>query len=327
VKKALVIFSGGLDSLLSSLLIMAQGIKVEGVYFSTPFFPKDQAIKSANQIKLHLQVIDITTEILDIIKYPLFGYGQGLNPCLDCHLFMCKKACEIMSKKGYDFIISGEVLGQRPLSQTKEAILKIAKQCPCHDFLLRPLSAKLLPPTIPEQKNIVQREKLLDIKGRSRKKQLELANRFGLKSYPSPAGGCLLTDKAFALKLKDLLNYQKVISHRDLELLKVGRHFRLNPSNKAIVGRNKEENEKIASLSYDHDAIFQTIGYPGPLVLVPAGGNSVGQKWAAILTVSYSDLPLYKNIEVRMRCKSKEKLFSVAAHRKEELAKYLIKAD
>ncbi|HEC49929.1 MAG TPA: tRNA 4-thiouridine(8) synthase ThiI, partial [Candidatus Desulfofervidus auxilii] len=165
--KALALFSGGLDSILAVLFIRAQGIQVEGVYFESPFFPRNQAVKSAEQINLPLKIVDITHDILALVRHPRFGYGQGLNPCLDCHLLMCNKACEIMHQEGYDFIISGEVLGQRPLSQTKQAMLKINKECLCSDYIVRPLSGKLLPPTIPEQKGIVQREMLLDIRGRS----------------------------------------------------------------------------------------------------------------------------------------------------------------
>ncbi|AMM40496.1 thiamin biosynthesis protein ThiI [Candidatus Desulfofervidus auxilii] len=322
--KALALFSGGLDSILAVLFIRAQGIQVEGVYFESPFFPRNQAVKSAEQINLPLKIVDITHDILALVRHPRFGYGQGLNPCLDCHLLMCNKACEIMHQEGYNFIISGEVLGQRPLSQTKQAMLKINKECLCSDYIVRPLSGKLLPPTIPEQKGIVQREMLLDIRGRSRKKQMQLATQLGLKTYPSPAGGCLLTDQTIAARLRDLLAHQKNILPRDLELLKLGRHFRLNPATKAIVGRNREENKKIEALGLYEDALLETIDYPSPLVLIPFGGDLDGQKWAAMLTASYSDAPLDKSVSIKMKWKGEEKILFTSVCSKEKLHKYLI---
>jgi tRNA U34 2-thiouridine synthase MnmA/TrmU len=269
--------------------------------------------------------VDITNEMLSIIKKPRFGYGKGLNPCMDCHLLMCQKACEMREKEGYDFIITGEVLGQRPLSQTKQAMLKIQKECTCGDYLLRPLSAKHLPPTIPEKEGWVKREALLDLKGRSRRFQMELAKEFGLKDYPSPAGGCLLTDVTFATRLKDLLAYQEDVAPRDLELLKVGRHFRLNPKTKAIVGRKEKENQILQGLLIHKDAKIKVIGYPGPLVLVPYGGDPEGIKLAAILAVAYSDAPKDKPVGVSIQYRGRKAEIKTSALPKEVLHQYLIK--
>ncbi|MCD6319263.1 MAG: tRNA 4-thiouridine(8) synthase ThiI [Candidatus Desulfofervidaceae bacterium] len=325
MKKVLAIFSGGLDSLLAVCLIRQQGFVVEGVYFETPFFPAERARQSAKQINLPLSIVDITGEMLTIIKNPRFGYGSGLNPCLDCHLLMCKKACKIMQEKRYAFIISGEVLGQRPLSQTKEAMLKITKECPCGDYVLRPLSAKLLPPTKAEQEGWIDRNQLLDIKGRSRAYQIELAKKFGINDYPAPAGGCLLTDTIFAARLKDLLVHQEKINRRDLELLKLGRHFRLNEVTKAIVGRNQRENEILKRLSLPEDTALEVINYPGPFVLIPYGGDFAGEELASILAVSYSDAPKGKPAIIFIKQKGKVKEVKAHASPKEELHRYLIK--
>jgi len=322
--KALALFSGGLDSMLSVLILRKQDIFVEGVYFETPFFTAERAIKSARKIDLPLRIIDITDEMLKIIKVPKFGYGQGLNPCLDCHLFMCKKACEIKEKESYDFIVTGEVLGQRPLTQTKQALLIISKNCPCSDYIIRPLSAKVLPLTIPEIMGWVDRDKFFGIKGRSRKEQIRLANEFGLKDYPSPAGGCLLTDKNFSKRLKDLFKYQENISRRDLELLKIGRHFRLNSKTKAIVGRNQKENKTIISLSLPKDTIIQVTGYPGPIVLLPNGGDEEGELIAKLLAASYSDAPEGKDVKVRIKKEMNIKIETAQSLSKNVLRKYLI---
>ncbi len=324
--RALSIFSGGLDSILSVLVLRKQGIEIEGVYLETPFFSSERARKSAQKIGIPLRIMDITDEMLSIIKDPKFGYGTGLNPCLDCHLLMATKACEIMKKEGFDFIFTGEVLGQRPVSQTKKALLKIKELCGCGEYLLLPLSAKHLPITLPEMEGKVNRDRLLDIHGRSRNEQLKLAKSFGIDAYPSPAGGCLLTDKVFSGRLKDLLTHQKEIKRRDLRLLKLGRHFRLNPLTKAIVGRNKRENEDLISLVTPKDSYLNALKYPGPLVLLPYGGDNKGKKQAAILAASYSDAP--SNIPVTIKVSSNNKVYYINAlsQSKTDLRKFMIKA-
>jgi len=323
--RALSIFSGGLDSILSVLVLRKQGIEIEGVYFETPFFLSERAKKISQKIGIFLRIVDITDEMLSIIKNPKFGYGTGLNPCMDCHLLMARKACEIMKKEGFDFIFSGEVLGQRPMSQTKKALLKIKELCGCGDYLLLPLSAKHLPITLPEMEEKVDRNRLLDIYGRSRNEQLKLAKNFGIDAYPSPAGGCLLTDKVISGRLKDLLIHQKKIKKRDLQLLKLGRHFRLNSLTKVIVGRNKKENEDIISLVIPEDTYLNAIKYPGPLVMLPYGGDDKGEKQAAILAASYSDA--LSDMPVTIKVSSNNKVYYVNAFSqpKTYLQKFMIK--
>ncbi len=327
--KALAIFSGGLDSILAVEIIRKEGIEVDGVYFETPFFPSYRAKESAFQIGLNLRIVDITKEMLSIIKKPRFGHGAGLNPCMDCHLLMCQKACEIMKREGYAFLITGEVLGQRPFSQTKQAMLKIQRECLCGDYLLRPLSAKCLPATLPESEGLIERHKLLDFKGRSRKPQMKLAQKLGIKDYPTPAGGCLLTDLEFSARLKDLLDFQlkakpNDIQPRDLELLKIGRHFRINPQTKVVVGRNQKENELLKTLALPEDAQLRVISYPGPRVLIPYGGDLEGIKMAAVLAVSYSDAPKNRPVRVQVNYKGKFTEVQTSALPKESCKPFLI---
>lgn len=289
--KALGLFSGGLDSILATLLLREQGIEVTGLVWVTPFFNVVQARRSAAQINLPLREEDLTERFLPLLRHPPHGFGKHLNPCVDCHLLMLKEAGRLMEAEGYDFLFTGEVLGQRPFSQHRWALEFIARECGCADRLLRPLSAQLLPVTKPEREGLVDRSRLLALKGRGRKAQLELAARFGLTSFPSPAGGCLLTDKGYSDRLRDLLAHQQQLSHRDLELLKYGRHFRLNPDSKAIVGRHQRDNEAIQALSQPGDLLLKVADYPGPLVLLPQTSNDGALAAAASLCASYSDAP------------------------------------
>jgi tRNA U34 2-thiouridine synthase MnmA/TrmU len=286
--KALVLFSGGLDSMLSAKILMEQGIKVIPVYFKSYFFGPEIAKKSAEILGLKLKVIDISKEHLKIVRKPKFGYGQSMNPCIDCHLLMLKKAKEIMKKEKFDFVATGEVLGERPMSQNKKALELIEKLSSLKGYLLRPLSAKLLEPTIPEKKRLVDREKLFDIKGRSRKRQIELTKKFGIKWYPSPAGGCILTDLEFGKRLKELFEKKKKIDENDIELLKLGRHFWFDDI-KIIVGRNHEENLKIKKLARKGDILIEMKNYTGPTTLIRGKGikNEILEK-AKELTKFYS---------------------------------------
>jgi len=265
--KALLLFSGGLDSILASKVLLDQGIKVIPVYFKSYFFCPEIAKKSAKEIGLKLKVVDISKEHLKIVRNPKFGYGKSMNPCLDCHLLMLKKAKEIMKKEKYDFIATGEVLGERPMSQNIQALKILEEKSSLKGYLLRPLSAKLLEPTIPEKKGLIDREKLLKIQGRSRKEQIELAKKYKINNYPQPAGGCLLTDLEFGKKLKELFNIAKKIDKKDIELLKLGRHF-LEKNHKIVIGRNGKENKEIKKLVKKGDILIEMKNYPGPLTLI-----------------------------------------------------------
>lgn len=316
--KALSLISGGLDSILATWLILQQGVEVIGITFSTPFFDLKKPKKACEFLKIPLHIVDITEEFLQILKSPKYGYGKNMNPCIDCHSYMIKKAKELLKKFDADFIITGEVLGERPMSQNRQALKIVEKESGTEDILLRPLSAKLLPPTKLEKEGWIDREKLLDIKGRSRKTQLEFAKKMGLKEIPTPAGGCLLTEPNFSRRLKDLLEHEKEITKRDLELLKVGRHFRLNSSIKIIVGRDKEENKKIIDSITANDTIFKA-EEPSPIVLVP---NRILEdneliKEIAKITAYYSDHKNEPKVKVKIKAKDKEKEIEVIPYTKE----------
>lgn len=298
--KSLGLFSGGLDSILAVLLVRSQDIDVHGITFETPFFNAQQARISAKRIGISLTAMDITAEHLEMLRNPRYGYGRNMNPCIDCHTLMLKVAGRKMEETGADFLQTGEVLGQRPMSQSKQSLHVVAKNSGYQDFILRPLSARLLPETKPEREGKVDRSRLLSLQGRGRKEQMEMALRFGVTDYPAPAGGCLLTDPMFSKRLRDLFQHEKDCRIRDIELLKYGRHFRVNAETKVIVGRRRSDNEAIQRLVEDRDTILRTAHFPGPFTLVPYGGDEQTCRAAAALCALYSDAP--KISEVFVTC-------------------------
>jgi tRNA-specific 2-thiouridylase len=289
--KGISLLSGGLDSLLATKVILEQGIEVLGVTFETPFFSARKAQKAATDMGLTLLTLDITEEHIEMLKAPKYGYGKNMNPCIDCHTLMLNKAGRIMEEEGADFVFTGEVLGQRPMSQNRQSLYIVAKNSGYGDYILRPLSAKLLAETKPEIERKIDREKLLDFRGRGRKDQLALARHYGISDYAAPAGGCLLTDPLFSKRLKDLFDHQKDFKIRDVNLLKVGRHFRTDTFSKVIVGRNSFDNEAILRLSEDRDTIIRMANFPGPTVLVPYECDDRTLLLAASICALYSDAP------------------------------------
>lgn len=293
--KALVLFSGGLDSILAVKILQDQGVKTIGLTFKSSFFDLFQAKKAAQELGIELKVIDFSKEHFKIVKSPKYGYGKNLNPCIDCHLLMVKQAYKIMKKEKFDFIATGEVLGERPMSQNKKALQIIAKESGAQKYLLRPLSAKLLDPTDPEKKGLVKREKLFSINGRSRKYQIALAKKWKINWYPNPAGGCLLTNPEFSLKLKILLKNVQRISKSDLELLKMGRHF-WEDKYRIIIGRDRKENKKLKGFKEKGDILIEMKNYPGPTGLIRHYGRfnknknlfSLAEKRAKDLVKFYS---------------------------------------
>ena len=266
--KGLVLFSGGLDSILVVKIFQKEQIKVTGLHFVSYFFDnREQINKLAKNLKIKLKTVDFSEEHLKIVKDPRYGYGKAVNPCIDCHILMFKKAKEIMKAEGFNFIATGEVLGERPMSQNKKALALIEKKSGLEDYLLRPLSAKLLKPTIVEKKKLVNRDNLFDISGRSRKKQLALAKKWKIKNYPMPAGGCLLTDRQFAQRFQSLLKKWPDCQGDDVLLLKIGRHFWLD-DNLILVGRDKEDNQKIEKLAQKGDLLIKPKDFSGPTILV-----------------------------------------------------------
>lgn len=301
--KAIGLISGGLDSLLATKLLQQQGVEVIGLAFKSPFFGISRAKEAAERLGIPLKVIDVTEDLLRIIKNPKYGRGSQMNPCIDCHILMLKKAAEVMKEEGAHFVFTGEVLGQRSFSQTKKALRLIEREAGLEGLLLRPLSAKLLPKTIPEEKGYIKREGLLAIQGRGRKLQMELAEEFGIKDYPPPGGGCLLTDPSFSKRLKDLLEHSDEITRRDLELLKIGRHFRLSKETKAIVGRKEGENRRLQELFLTGDLLMEPKDSPGPVLLLPKGGKESEWSKAAAICLRYSDVP--KERPSRVKCRGK----------------------
>lgn len=269
--KAVSLFSGGLDSILATKIVLEQGIDVFVLNFSTPFFRWNNCKRGKfilkeieEQKEIKFKSIYLGEEYLEILKKPKYGYGKNLNPCIDCKILMFKHAKKFMEEINANFIITGEVLGQRPKSQHLYGLKIIEKETGLEGLILRPLSAKILPPSIPEKMGWVDREKLFSIYGRSRKFQMELAKTFGIKNYPSPAGGCLLTDPEFSKRLKDILK-QKEFNLAEIELLKLGRHFRITPSFKLVIGRNEIENKKLLSLTKQGDIYFEPKEMKGPI--------------------------------------------------------------
>ncbi|MGE4554596.1 MAG: tRNA 4-thiouridine(8) synthase ThiI [Candidatus Paceibacterota bacterium] len=280
--RGILLFSGGLDSLLALKIAERLNIKPLLLIFKSYFFDERLALKAIkeNKITWPYRVIDISKEHFQLVKKPRFGYGKNMNPCLDCHLLMLKIAKKIKDKEKFDLVITGEVLGERPMSQNLSALKLLEKKAKLKGYLLRPLSALLLEPTVLEKKGLIDRSKLLGIFSRSRKEQLELARKFALKWFPTPSGGCLLTDPSFSSRLAQLFKIAKRIRESDLELLKIGRHF-LNEGKdwkaKIIIGRNHQENEKLKALKEKKDILIELENYPGPTAFIRSYQGKISQ--------------------------------------------------
>lgn len=266
--RGLSLMSGGLDSRLAVRVLQRAGADVEAVAFETPFFKADTARRAAQALGVKLHVVDFTDEEVALIENPPHGFGGAMNPCIDCHAAMIRRAGEMMRELGYDFVATGEVRGQRPMSQNAQSLLTVEKASGMRGRLVRPMSAKLLEPTIPEIEGILDREKLLDISGRSRDRQIALAAEFGITDYPSPAGGCKLTEEAFGRKLKDLKEHEGLKSRALLDLLVVGRRFRLPGGSSVILGRDAGENALLGKGSFAA-VLKPTNGIVGPTAAIP----------------------------------------------------------
>ena len=304
-RKAVALISGGLDSMLAARLIRNQGIHVEGINFFTGFCveghthairrghndkPKrNNALWSAEQVGIKLHIIDVIDEYKDVVINPKHGYGTHLNPCLDCKGFMVRKAREWMEQHDFDFIITGEVLGQRPMSQRRDTMPVVARESGAFDRLLRPLCARLLPPTLPEREGWVDREQLLDFNGRNRKPQMALAARFGFSEYAQPAGGCcFLTDGNYTRRLGDLWTHRgdKRYELDDILLLKIGRHLRPRPHFKLIVAREQGETNFLNGYRRDFTHLYAT-SHSGPIALVEGEAGEADLKLAARITARF----------------------------------------
>ncbi len=293
-KKTVALLSGGLDSVLAAKLIMEQGFDVIGLYFTSAFSKsygsehQTHAARVAKEIGIDLRVEDMGQEYIDLVRNPVHGYGKNVNPCIDCKIFMLRKAKAVMEEVNTSFVITGEVLGQRPMSQRRDTFHVIERDADMRGMILRPLSATVLPPTKAELDGLVQRDKLLGISGRSRTVQLRLAERYGIHGFSTPAGGCLLTDKNFADKLRDLYEDSQAVTPNDIRLLTVGRHYRIDAGVKIVLGRDNRENNVLMSLAPHGYQLFMPDDFPGPVALLNGKPTQDIKQTIGRLIITYS---------------------------------------
>lgn len=295
-RRAIALFSGGLDSTLAIRLMQDQGIQVHAVHFTSPFFGvspntdsgKYDARTAAEKLSVPLTIINLGEEYLELLRNPCHGYGKAINPCIDCHIYFLKRAADFMKSTGADFVITGEVLGQRPMSQRKDALRVVERDCGLEGLLLRPLSARFLEPTIPETEGWVDREKLPQIKGRTRKEQIRLAAELGVKEYPSPAGGCLLTEVSYASKVRDIFEHSDQLNPRDFRLLRIGRHFRLDAATRLIIGRDDKENTLLLDHIKEGETAFRWDEGGSPLGLLLGDAGDTTLQTAGMILLRYT---------------------------------------
>jgi tRNA-specific 2-thiouridylase len=296
--KAIILLSGGLDSTLAAELMSREGLELLAVNFKTPFCLCDRhssnlgcgsnARRVANALGIKLEVINATKDFLEVLQKPKHGYGANMNPCIDCRILFFHKSKQLMEEVGASFIITGEVLGQRPMSQFRRQMDLIEKESGLDGLVVRPLSAKLLAPTIPEKNGWISRERMLDIAGRSRKPQMALAKDLGINDYPCAAGGCLLTDPEFANRVRDLIDHDE-LDMQNIDLLKAGRYFRLAQGAKLIVGRNENENKMLTMLAKEGDYVFGPATVNGPIAVGKGAFTADLQEIACRIVARYCD--------------------------------------
>jgi len=293
------LLSGGLDSLLAVKVLQEQDLELLGITFTTPFFGRNMASRTGRLLGIPVLSVDLSEKHLEMLRKPVYGYGSRMNPCIDCHALMLREAGRVMERENADFLFTGEVLGQRPMSQRRDSLRSVEKLSGYPGRVLRPLSARLLPPTIVEMEGLVDREKLLDIHGRSRKRQEALAAHYGITEYPQPGGGCLLTKDGFVRKLKELLARYPEATPREVELLKWGRHFALPGGGMCLVGRNRSDNEKLEFLAGKHLMILRAADFPSPTgVMLGTVESEEDLALAARIVASYSDAPRFGTVRV-----------------------------
>ena len=297
-KKVVALLSGGLDSQLAIKMMQEQGFDVSAVAIKTPFCDFDcgrgcgfEIRERADDLNVNLKTVYLGDEYIEMLKHPKHGIGAGFNPCIDCRSMMFDAAKKHMEEIGAEFIISGEVLGQRPMSQHAPALRTIEKESDLVGKIVRPLSAALLPETDPEKDGLIKRENLGMIRGRTRRNQLDMAKKYGIENPPNAGGGCLLTEPQFGIKAKDLFSHTENPTINDIDLLKVGRHFRLDEQTKFIVGRNKDENEMIKAIALPGDILLEAKDFVGPVSILRGSNAKEHLKFASSVTLRYSDAP------------------------------------
>ncbi len=311
-KKAIMLLSGGLDSRLAMKIMLDQGVELHALNHLTCFCTctsksscKHEAVKAAEEMGVPMTVRNVTEEFLKIIENPPHGYGSGVNPCIDCRILLFKNALQLMEEHGASFLVTGEVLGERPMSQRLEAMKLIERRAGVEGYVVRPLSAGALEPSIPEKLGWVDREAFHSITGRRREPQFRLADELGVTDYPCPAGGCRLTDPGFARRMRDLLSHEGLSLSR-VQLLRIGRHFRLSHRTKAVVGRDRTENLALMSRALAGDLLLEVIDRPGPLTLLQDMPGPEEIHAAAAITARYSQARNKKNVRVAVKRQGKE---------------------
>ena len=330
-KKVVALLSGGLDSQLAVRMMQEQGFEVSAVAIKTPFCDFDcgrgcgfEIRERADDLNVNLKTVYLGDEYIEMLKHPKYGIGAGFNPCIDCRAMMFNAAKKHMDEIGAEFIISGEVLGQRPMSQHGPALRTIEKESGLIGKIVRPLSAALLPETDPEKNGLIKRENLGMIKGRTRSAQLDMAKKYGIENPPNAGGGCLLTDPTFGLRAKDLFAHTETPTINDIDLLKIGRHFRFDEQTKFVVGRNKDENEMIKAIALPGDILFQARDHMGPVSILRGKNVDVYVKFASSITLRYSDAPKGEQASIIINKDNTKKEISTQHAEEESYIKFRI---
>lgn len=318
-RKALALLSGGLDSTLAVKMMLDMGIDVEALNFTSPFCTctgknsgcKSEAVRVAQEFNIPIKVIHKGLDYLEIVRNPRHGYGKGVNPCVDCRIYLLRKAREYMAECGADFVITGEVLGQRPMSQRRDSLRVIERESGLEGLLLRPLSAQHFEPTIPEREGWVDREKLLAIKGRSRKDLFELAEELDVKNYPCPAGGCLLTELSFVPKMRDVFDHCDELNLRDFRLLKIGRHCRIGERTKAIIGRDEQDNNLLEAARQDGEAAITWLDGNTPVAVISGRQDQECIELASRILLRYTKAETGSRCRISVRQNDIENIITV----------------
>ncbi|MSN24346.1 MAG: hypothetical protein GJV46_00610 [Geobacter sp.] len=332
-RKAIALLSGGLDSTLAVKMMLDMDIDVEALNFTSPFCNctgknsgcKSEAVRVAQEFNIPIKVVHKGLDYLEIVRNPSHGYGKGVNPCVDCRIYLLRKAKEYMLETGADFIITGEVLGQRPMSQRRDTLRVIERESGLEGLLLRPLSAQHFEPTIPEREGWVDREKLMAIKGRSRKELFELADDLDVKNYPCPAGGCLLTELSFVPKIKDLFDHCEELDLRDFRLLKVGRHLRIGDQSKVIIGRNEADNNLLETSKLPTEAALTWLDGNTPVGVITGAQSDELNSLAAKILLRYTRAEANATCRMELRVGGETRQLTVINEMTEaDVEKYLV---
>lgn len=318
-RKAIALLSGGLDSTLAVKMMLDLDIEVEALNFTSPFCTctsknsgcKSEAVRVAQEYNIPIKVMHKGIDYLEIVRNPVHGYGKGVNPCVDCRIYLLRRAKEYMLESGADFVFTGEVLGQRPMSQRRDTLRVIERESGLEGLLLRPLSARHFEQTIPEKEGWVDRDKLMAIEGRSRSVQMKMADDLDVKNYPCPAGGCLLTELSFVPKIRDVFNHAEELNLRDFRLLKTGRHFRLSPQSKAIMGRNEADNHQLELARQPGEAALTWLGGNTPVAIIIGGQDDELYRLSARIMLRYTKAEPGAECRMELRTDDATQVFSV----------------